>query len=252
MQVNFTIPWLTRKRLAWISPLLVIPVIILTSASACSGGNSGAALSDNGTSAAILQHYDAVQPVYEPTGDSAYRATLTYVEAEHVLGLNTTSFIMDPSAGHGAPLFQCPSEGSAVPNTAQLDNPDLLIPETDPGNNDSTAAVVGNMDPDGVYPPSASSGTYLRCLKPNGSSYLVYSEPDVIQFNATNVTWNPSLYGGQGGFQLNDASTTAMPVCQVRFQNVTTNTGASSSPVTSKEPVTNCKAAKGTVSGNGK
>ena len=41
-------------------------------------------------------------------------------------------------------------------------------------------------------------------------------------------------------------------VCQVRFQNVTTNTGASSSPVTSKEPVTNCKAAKGTVSGNGK
>ena len=41
MQVSFTIPWLTRKRLLALMPLAVIPVVIFTSASACNGGGAG-------------------------------------------------------------------------------------------------------------------------------------------------------------------------------------------------------------------
>ena len=79
MQVSFTIPWLTRKRLLALMPLAVIPVVIFTSASACNGG--GAAATANTTNGNILGHYDNVQPPLEPTGHSVYRDTLTYAEA---------------------------------------------------------------------------------------------------------------------------------------------------------------------------
>jgi hypothetical protein len=242
--------WL-RKRLLLVIGALALILVTGVGVAACTSESTNAAIGDNNVSNSILQHYDTVQPILQPTGQSVYRATLTYAEATHILGLNTYSFFMR-KGGNGSPFFQCPSEGAAVPNTAELDNPLLLIPSTDPGQPDSTAATVGNMDPDGVYPPSSSQGTYVRCLLGNGSSYLVYSEPDVLQINANKASWDPSLYGGQGGIVVNGSAVTAMPVCQVRYVNETVNTNASAGPVTQKVPVTNCTAAPGTTSGNGK
>jgi hypothetical protein len=245
--VKITITPKMKRILAFIA-LPVLLLAISAGVAACTSGSNGGDI-ENAASSAIQSHYDQVQPVLQPTGQSVYRATLTYVEAQHILGLNTESFLMRPAGGDGAPVFQCPSEGAAIANTAELDNPQEVIPDPYVANATDT---VGNMDPDGVYPPADSQGTYIRCLLPGGSSYLVYSEPDVIQFNATNVTWNPSLYGGQGGFQIAASSITAMPVCQVRYENQTVNTNASSGPTTQQAAVTNCKAVPGTVRGNGK
>ena len=242
MQIN--IPWLTRKRLLALMPLAVIPVVILTSASACN--SPGAAANANVTNGNILNHYDTVQPPLEPTGDSVYRDTLTYAEATHILGLNTYTFFMR-KGGQGGPFFQCASEGSAVPNTAELTNPQQYVSNADdPSLPSDGVAVVGNMDPDGVFPPAASQGTYVRCLYDNGKPYLVYSEPDVLQLNASNASWDPSLYGGQGGIVVPNGAIDAKPICQVRTIQVPTN----SSGGTKAAQVTSCKAATGSTPHN--
>ena len=246
MQVSFTIPWLTRKRLLGIAlPLAVIPIVIATSASSC-GSSTGAAASANNTNSGILGHYNSVQPPLDPTGNSVYRDTLTYAEATHILGLNTYTFFMR-KGGQGGPFFQCASEGSAVPNTAELTNPQQYVSNADdPSLPSDGVAVVGNMDPDGVFPPAASQGTYVRCLYDNGKPYLVYSEPDVLQLNASNASWDPSLYGGQGGIVVPNGAIDAKPICQVRTIQVPTN----SSGGTKAAQVTSCKAATGSTPHN--
>lgn len=252
MQVNFTIPWLTRRRLLGIiAPLVVIPVVIATSASSCGGGGNVAAQQENDASANIWNHYNSVQPLYQPTGDSVYRDTLTWTEAQHVLGLNTYTFVLR-HGGNGGPIFECPSEGAAVPASAQLSNPQFV--ESDPNNGSSNpgSVIVGNMDPDGVYPPPTTLGTNVRCILGNGKPFLVYSEPDVIQFGAPLVKWDPSLYNGQGGFVIPGGVVTAQPICQVRYTTVSAPAGApSASPDTQQTvAVTNCKAAKGSTPHN--
>ena len=245
MQVSFTIPWLTRKRLLGIAlPLAVIPIVIATSASSC-GSSTGAAASANNTNSGILGHYNSVQPPLDPTGNSVYRDTLTYAEATHILGLNTYTFFMR-KGGQGGPFFQCASEGSAVPNTAELTNPQQYVSNADdPSLPSDGVAVIGNMDPDGVFPPAASQGTYVRCLYDNGKPYLVYSEPDVLQLNASNASWDPSLYGGQGGIVVPNGAIDGKPICQVRTIQEPSNSGAqpSSGGSTSPVQVTSCKAA---------
>ena len=252
MQVNVTIPWLTKRRLLGIlMPLVVIPVVIATSASACSSG-SGAAASANNTNSGILGHYNNVQPPLEPTGQSVYRDTLTYAEATHILGLNTYTFFMR-RGGTGGPFFECASEGSAVPNTAELTNPQQYVSNADdPSLPSGGVAVIGNMDPDGVFPPNASQGTYVRCLYSNGKPYLVYSEPDVLQVNASQAHWDPALYGGQGGIVVPGSAIDAKPVCQVRTIQVPSSGAGqpSSGGGTVPVQVTNCKAVAGSTPHN--
>ena len=127
-----------------------------------------------------------------------------------MLGLNTYTFFMR-KGGQGGPFFQCASEGSAVPNTAELTNPQQYVSNADdPSLPSDGVAVIGNMDPDGVFPPAASQGTYVRCLYDNGKPYLVYSEPDVIQLNASNASWDPSACtAGKAGSQCPTRRSTA-------------------------------------------
>lgn len=253
VNITISIPWLTRKRLMGIVlPLTVIPVVLLTAAFSCGGGTAPAATANN-VNSGILGHYNTVQPPLEPTGDSVYRDTLTFAEATHILGLNTYSFFMR-KGGTGAPIYQCQSAGSAVPDTAELTNPQQYVTNADdPSMPSDGVAVIGNMDPDGVFPPSSSAGTYVRCLYDNGKPYLVYSEPDVLQINASSASWDPSLYGGQGGIVVPNAAIDGQPICQVRTIQVPANGagqasgGGSGSTVSAQ--VTNCKAAPGTVSG---
>lgn len=177
------------------------------SLAACTQGQNSGVASEASESGQIEDHYLAVQPPYEPSGVSEYRGNLNAAEASQVLGINTTSFFMN--TGEKAPFFWCPSHGGAVPNTAQLTNPDQVIPDP---NASAGSVIIGNMDPDGVYAPNASSGTYVMCVNNAGQEYLVYWEGDVFQVNAK-ATWNPSLNGGQGGVQVTGAP--QMPVCHV-------------------------------------
>ena len=180
---------------------------VAVSATACTQAQNSGAASEAVQSNQIQTHYQAVQPPYEATGVSEYRANLNAAEATQTLGINTTSFFFN--LGQNAPFFSCPSHGGAVPNTAQLTNPDQIQPDP---NQAAGSVVIGNMDPNGVYSPTSSSGTYVMCVNSAGLEYLVYWEGDVLQVNG-NAAWDQSLNGGKGGIRVTGAP--QMPVCRI-------------------------------------
>ena len=192
----------------WITTA-AIGAAVLFSVAACDQTQNSGAASEAVQSNQIQTHYQQVQPPYEATGTSEYRANLNYAEASQVLGINTTSFFFN--LGQNTPFFECPSHGGAVPNTAQLTNPQQVQPDPNASNG---SVLIGNMDPNGVYSPTASSGTYVMCVNNAGQEYLVYWEGDVLQVNG-NAQWNASLNGGKGGIQVTGAP--QMPVCHAGY-----------------------------------
>lgn len=116
----------------------------------------------------------------------------TLIDAEQIAsnGTQTTSFFFQ--MGDPDPVFSCPSLGMPVANTAQLSNPQQVTP--DPyGGNPQGGQVVSQMDPDGVYAPSASTGTYVICVNGSGAKYLEYWEGDVMTV-AAGASWNYSTH----------------------------------------------------------
>jgi hypothetical protein len=181
----------------------------LLSVAACTQTQGGGAATEALQSGQIQTHYEQVQPPYQATGASEYRANLNYAEASQVLGINTTTFFFQ--MGQPAPFFECPSHGGAVPNTAQLTNPQQVQPDP---NATAGSVLVGNMDPNGVYSPTSSSGTYVMCVNNAGQEYLVYWEGDAFQVNG-NARWDATLNGGKGGIQVTGAP--QMPVCHAGY-----------------------------------
>jgi hypothetical protein len=100
----------------------------------------------------------------------------TEVEAIQALGEQTTSFFL--TMGIADPQFDCPSLGEPVASTTQITNPQQIIKDTNPGHNNSTAATIGNMDPNGIY-TGDSAGTYVLCVNDAGQPYAVYWEGPV-------------------------------------------------------------------------
>ena len=131
----------------------------------------------------------ANQPV--PIFDSSQqRADMIEAEAIMALGTATTSFFFpEGSVVDGKvdapPIKVCPSEGEPIPNTSSLTNPEQ---QTSGG-----SATVGQMDPDGVYSPSDSSGTYVVCLTRGGQPWLEYWEGDVMTVSAA-ALWNTGTH----------------------------------------------------------
>lgn len=226
-----------RKWQRW-TAATIIAVSASTGLAACSSSSSPASTVENDASQRIWSHYNQVQPLYEPTGLSEYRSVAAYVQATHVLGLNTYTFFLR-KGGNGGPMFECPSLGSALPNTAEPSNPNFISP--DPNNTYNTqnpgSVITGNMNPDGVYAPSASQGTDVECLSPSGKKFLAYAEDDIVQLNVGSAKWDPSLYGGQGGIVI--TGNPVMPVCQVRTttRTVPDPTASSGSGDTVKQTV---------------
>ncbi len=189
---------------------IAVPVLLAAvalGATACTQEQSSGASNEAAQSSQIQTHFEAVQPPYEATGVSEYRSNLNAAEATQALGINTTSFFFN--LGQNAPFFSCPSHGGAVPNTAQLTNPTQIQPDP---NQSAGSVSLGNMDPNGVYSPTSSSGTYVMCVNSAGQEYLVYWEGDVLQVNG-NAAWDSSLNGGKGGVRVTGAP--EMPVCHV-------------------------------------
>jgi hypothetical protein len=123
---------------------------------------------------------------------SQIRQTLIDAETISSDGTQTTSFFFQ--MGDPDPVFSCPSLGMPVANTAQLSNPDQVVNDT--GNNSPTggaALTVGQMDPDGVYAPSSSTGTYVICVNSSGAKYLEYWEGDVMTVTSA-ATWDSSTH----------------------------------------------------------
>lgn len=183
------------------------------SLAACgAGGSSGGNASEQNTSRQDLNTFQQVEPApHFPF--SVYRQDLIEVEAAQALGEQTTSFAFNQ--GVQDPIWTCPSIGFPIPNTAQLTNPDQV--ETWWGSGSSSpddVIAIGNIDPNGGYAPSNSTGTYVECINSHGQRYTKYWE-GFVDTEGTGAQWNTASH------QVVDAGAPpTLPICTVATEKV--------------------------------
>jgi hypothetical protein len=120
---------------------------------------------------------------------SQIRQTLIDAETISADGTQTTSFFFQ--MGDPDPVFTCPSLGMPVADTAQLSNPEQVVGVSSTIGGGSTD--LPQMDPNGIYSPSVSSGTYVICVNSSGQKYLQYWEGDVMTVTSA-ATWDSTTH----------------------------------------------------------
>lgn len=119
---------------------------------------------------------------------SQERQALIVAESAAAAGTQTTSFFFN--RGVQNPVASCPSIGLGVPDSASLTNPEQPENYTD-GNGNYNTVPVGQMDPDGIYTPVSSAGTFVNCINAQGQEYLVRWEGFVYTVTGP-ATWDKS------------------------------------------------------------
>ena len=175
-----------NKRYIGLAAAAAVTALVLGTVAACSSG--GAQRQENTQQQADQSALEASQPL--PQFDwSQYRQTLIDAETAEADNTQTTSFMFQQ--GDANPVASCPSIGEPVANTASLSDPQQVA---DGGSN--SAVAISQMDPNGVYTPTNSSGTYVICLANGGSKYLFYWEGDVMTV-AGAAQWNTQTHSVQ-------------------------------------------------------
>lgn len=175
-----------RKLRTALIPVALIPVVVLTTAASCGGGSNGQQQEQQQQNA-DTSSLEQSQPLPH-FGYSQIRQTAIDAETISAEGTQTTSFFM--LNGVPDPVFSCPSLGEPVANTASLSNP--LQPYQGSDNTDGSD-VVDQMDPNGVYAPTSSSGTYVICVNSSGAKYLEYWEGEVMTVTS-GATWDSATH----------------------------------------------------------
>jgi hypothetical protein len=209
------VPWPGRRLAVIIGGFLAIVALLASTASACSGNNGQKAEGAAQSAGSALLEQNQPLPVFKT---SALRLNLIEIEAIQALGTPTTTFFFPPGASPnsgGAPIDTCPSQGEPVPNTASLSNP--LQPYTGSDNTDGSD-VVDQMDPNGIYAPTSSSGTYVLCVTPSGGVALHYWEGDVYTTSGAAV-WDAAAH------QIRQIGPSELPVCTIATSTGTDGTG---------------------------
>lgn len=165
--------------------------VLAVSLAACTAGGSVSAgqQQENRQQSADTNSLEANQPIPH-FNYSQIRQTLIDAETISADGTQTTSFFFQ--MGNQDPVYSCPSLGEPVANSASLSNPSQAQWNTS-GTNTVASAVTGQMDPDGVYAPSSSSGTYVICIGSSGKKYLQYWEGNVLTVSA-GAEWDESTH----------------------------------------------------------
>ena len=154
--------------------IAAVAAIVLITASACTQGTPSGQASENAQQQANTLSLEQSQPLPHYNW-SQIRQTLIDAENISAAGTQTTSFFFQ--MGLPDPVYSCPSIGMPVANTAQLSNPQQVEPDP---HSSSGSVVVSQMDPNGIYAPSSSMGTYVICIASSGAKYLDYWEGDVL------------------------------------------------------------------------
>jgi len=84
----------------------------------------------------------------------------------------TWSYVWDQLRGKVS--WQCASVGYPIPGGTQLTNPEQLAYSKD--------AVIPQAEPNGLFSPTTSSGTYVMCVNEDGTVSPVYLEELVRTF----------------------------------------------------------------------
>lgn len=162
------------KRSASMLAVLALCIGLPLTLAACDGDHSKGDQQDASDTDQQAQLYDNNGQRTHSYNHSQLRATLQDVEDYEAHGVATHSFMMNKN---GTLNHECPSVGMPVHATDQLTNP-LKI---DWGTNAS--GVVAQMEKTGVF-TGESSGTFVLCVRPNGSTYIDYWEGDVNTLGA--------------------------------------------------------------------
>lgn len=119
---------------------------------------------------------------------SQMRQNLTEIETAQATGVQTTSFFFNQ--GVADPMDSCPSIGVPIAASASLSNPHRVDKHsaTDGGN-----AVIDQMDPNGVYTPPSTTGTYVVCVDATGTAYTNYWE-GFVQTVFAPARWNTTTH----------------------------------------------------------
>lgn len=155
------------RRLLGAASFIGVGSIVLA---ACGGSGNTSITRDQKVSTQILNQLQKAQPVPEFKW-SQYRQTLIDIETAQADGSQTTTFFFDP--GTTAPISSCPSLGFPVASTSELTNPSQIV--EDPYAQGGTSVPIPQIDPNGIYAGN-SSGTYVICINPDGSTYAQYWE----------------------------------------------------------------------------
>lgn len=150
-----------------------------------------AACNSNGNQESAQQNQDSTnlennQPLPNVTY-SQQRENLIDIELAEVNDVQTTTFLMHN--GDQNPINTCPSIGFGIPDTASLSNP--LKPASNSGS--WADDVVGQEDPNGIYQPPASEGTFTICLAGDGTPYISRVE-DLADTVGGPALWNMTTH----------------------------------------------------------
>lgn len=160
-------------------------VLTLVGGGIAVGDQTSALFNDQISSARSLDQLQRAQPA-PYFKFSQVRQTLIEVEKAQANDTQTTSFGFNQ--GSTTPVWTCPSIGVPLASTTQLTNPEQLYQDSYPNGGADTA--LPQVDPTGVY-TGQSTGTYVLCIAPNGSTYLQYWEGFVDTVTGPAV-WNTS------------------------------------------------------------
>lgn len=158
--------------------------ILAVSLAACTN-SGGVNQQEHNQQLADTTSLEASQPIPHYNW-SQIRQTLIDAQTISAESTQTTSFFF--MMGDQDPVFSCPSIGEPVANTAQLSNPQQVV-----GNGNGGTEVIAQMDPNGIYAPAASSGTYVICVNGSGQNYLQYWEGDVMTVAAA-AEWDKTTH----------------------------------------------------------
>lgn len=207
-----------RNPVMWMAAAGALIAVVGFSAAGCSSHYNGNAAESSAQQAGTnLLEQNQPLPIF-PT--SQYRYETIEVEAIQALGSPTTSFFFPPGMGPGIPGSKpfkvCASQGEPIPNTTSLSNP--LQPYQGNVTTDGSD-VVDQMDPNGTYAPTSSSGTYVLCLTASGSVKMTYWEGDVFA-ESGDAVWDATTASVQ------DIGPSELPVCIIETAQDGDGTGA--------------------------
>jgi hypothetical protein len=75
----------------------------------------------------------------------------------------------------------CDSIGYGIPASTQFTNPQKIDWRCSTGNGGCASGTIPQADPNGLYSPASSEGTWIMCKDPAGTKVEpVYSEPRII------------------------------------------------------------------------
>lgn len=161
-------------------PLALVAVVgfSLLSTSSCDGGSAPANQAEQGQVQDQQGIYGTNQPV--PTYKwSNERQALIQIYNQRVEGNLSTWTVW--YSNNGIPLGSCASKGYPIPYGTELTNPQQVQWDT-AGSSGVASGVVGQMDPNGLYPTNNSLGDFILCLDSSGSAHAMFVEPMIVTY----------------------------------------------------------------------